>query len=941
MKNFILRKKLYSKLVDSEIFLYQHVNTGSYIIWLKNDEKECSFHIGFHTPPYSNNGVAHVLEHMVLAGSKKYPDDKIFEKVSNKTLATSLNAYTSSNHTVYHFATANKKDYENLLDFYLSSVFEPTLTYDVFLREGVNLNVNNDDSEIGGIVFNEMKGAYLDPDIYVYNHVKTILLQGTPLGFHSGGYPLDILDLDYNEVIDFYKKYYHPSNSLTVISGDIEIRKVLKQLDEYFARFQYCKYDDLVSENIKISNLPKEKTLTFEMPSQSEYDSTTLVFNFVNFDATIEEQTFQIILFSYLSNYTSSPLVTQILDTQLAANINQQFINYKSIKTYSWIFTRVTEQSFSQIENQFFAIIKGLQDLQYNQIKPFLENHEFQLKIQNNASDYADTILYNYFLYKFSLNECIDLDLNLTFFENICKAIETRNNLFETCKEKFLSLNNLHSKFVYLPNKDFAQQLNTRINQKLTNYSKSLLNLKKSEHESLNGIDYPLISRRYLRLAVNDIIDLREKTDNYKYILTSFPVLDVVQVRIFFDTQDFTIDELRALSFLIYTLTKSPTQKYSADKVSELLYEYLGYFNIYEALNNSYKTGQDIVGQILYFAFLEKNLDIVLDILTEILLNSNLDFEKFKAVINSSLDSFEQNLVYYGTKYMILESTASISYALNVRKNLQGVPMLVYLRELNKSEEKMNMFFETLKSAYKKLFCKDRIKLIGIGTKSNYEIIKKKIEAFISRLRNSNNFNTGDKQYHQVENVVYSTNTSVSYTSALYEIKSQNRGELFLISNFLNTDYASQKIRLENNAYGGYCDIEFFPPDRVYIISASYRDPDPIKTIQIFEDLPKFLKNFRFKRKTIDDYILAAINEADPYISLHNRPYTGFMSELKEFDYNDMNRIKNEILEATPSSVNEQIKILSNIQICKFSILTNQSVADVLKDKNNTKLVKI
>ncbi len=940
MKNFILIKQLKSQLVNSDVLLYQHKKTGAYLICLKNDEKECTFHIGFQTPPYSNNGVAHVLEHMVLAGSKKYPDDKIFEKVSNKTLATSLNAYTSSNHTVYHFATANTKDYENLLDFYLSSVFEPTLTYDVFLREGVNLNIN-ENSEIGGIVFNEMNGAYLNPDVYVYNHTKTYLLKGTPLGFHSGGYPLDILDLDYNEVIRFYKKYYHPSNSLTIISGDLDIKKVLKELDEYFARFQYCKYDDLVSENIKINNLSKEKTLTFETPSQSEEGEAKIVYNYVNYDLTIEEKTLQNMLFSYLSNYPASPLVTQILDTRLAANVDQNFITYRNIKTYSWILSRVTEESFPHIDQKFFSIIKYLQSIQYNEIKPFLENQEFQLKIQNNASSYADVILNNYFLRNLELDQCIDLDLNLTIFEKVCIAIENKNDLFEVCKKKFFSMNNFHSKFVYLPNKEFAQQLNIKINQKLANYSKSIQNFKKLEDKSLNGIEYPLISRKYLRSNVNDIIDLREKVNSYKYIFTGLPVVDIIEIRIFFDTRDLTIDELRTLSFLYDTLIKSPTQKYSADKVSELLYQYLGYFNIYEVLSNSYKTGDDIVGQILYFTCLEKNLDVALDILTEILLNSNFDYEKFKSAINSSLDSFEQDIVYYGTKYMIFESTALISYSLDLRNNLQGIPMLMYLRELYKSEEKIKTFFDTLKSAYRKLFSKDRIKLIGIGAKSNYEIIKKKVESFTSRLRNANNFYSIDKPDCGIENVVYVTNTSVSYTSVLYGIKSQNKGELFLISNFLNTDYAAQKIRLENNAYGGYCYVIFFPPDNVYVISASYRDPDPLKTLQIFEDLPNFLQEFRFKRKTIDNYLLSSIIEVDPYISLRYRPYIGFMNELKELYCNDINRIKNEILEASASSVNEQIKILSNIQMRKFSILTNQSVVDVLKDKNNTKLVKI
>lgn len=210
------------KELNSIANFYRYKKNGAEILSIQNDDENKVFGIAFRTPPRDSTGVAHILEHSVLCGSKKYPVKEPFVELLKGSMQTFLNALTFPDKTVYPVASQNEKDFYNLVDVYLDAVFNPLLTKEIFLQEGWHLEVEGEDlnkAKIVGVVYNEMKGAYSSPDSMLMEYSQQTLFPMTPYGFDSGGHPDEIVNLTYEDFIQFHKTYYHPSNSRIFFLG--------------------------------------------------------------------------------------------------------------------------------------------------------------------------------------------------------------------------------------------------------------------------------------------------------------------------------------------------------------------------------------------------------------------------------------------------------------------------------------------------------------------------------------------------------------------------------------------------------------------------------------------------------------------------------------------------------------------------------------------------
>ncbi|KAG7662904.1 CYM1 [[Candida] subhashii] len=243
------------------------------------------FSIAFKTNPPDHTGVPHILEHTTLCGSEKYPVRDPFFKMTNRSLSNFMNAMTGHDYTYYPFATTNAKDYENLMDVYLSSVFEPQLNYNDFLQEGWRLeneDVNDIDSKITfkGVVYNEMKGQYSSSEYYFYiKYMESIY----PSLNNSGGDPISITKLSYEDLLEFHSKNYHPSNSKTFTYGNLPLDKHLLTLNQYFTRFgirkptvdvKYPIFEKTPTQTTFETTLPGPVDLTSGKDISSQYQAS-------------------------------------------------------------------------------------------------------------------------------------------------------------------------------------------------------------------------------------------------------------------------------------------------------------------------------------------------------------------------------------------------------------------------------------------------------------------------------------------------------------------------------------------------------------------------------------------------------------------------------------------------------------------------------------------
>ena len=230
---FELIEHRHIEALSIDVIISQHVKTGAMHYHLAHPSSENAFLVGFRTQPMDSKGEAHVLEHVALCGSEKFPVRDPFFSMIKRSLNTFMNAMTAADWTAYPYATQNKNDYFNLLEVYLDAAFFPNIHPLDFAQEGIRVELDEDDKpQFKGIVFNEMKGAMSGEIDQLYHTVAHHLFPTTTYHYNSGGDPADIPDLTHNELVAFHQSHYHPANSVIMSFGNIPVSETQARIHD-------------------------------------------------------------------------------------------------------------------------------------------------------------------------------------------------------------------------------------------------------------------------------------------------------------------------------------------------------------------------------------------------------------------------------------------------------------------------------------------------------------------------------------------------------------------------------------------------------------------------------------------------------------------------------------------------------------------------------------
>ncbi|MDD4851986.1 insulinase family protein [Acinetobacter towneri] len=236
---FQLVRQHHVEALDILVSEYKHKVTGAVHYHLATDHDENVFLVAFRTQPMDSKGEAHILEHTALCGSEKFPVRDPFFLMIRRSLNTFMNAFTAADWTAYPFATQNKKDFQNLLAVYMDAAFAANLNPLDFAQEGIRIELENGEPVYKGVVFNEMKGAMSSPSDQLYHQLAYHLFPETTYHYNSGGDPKDIPDLTYQELVDFYKSHYHPSNAVFMTFGNTPAYDLQEQFEQLaLAKFE-------------------------------------------------------------------------------------------------------------------------------------------------------------------------------------------------------------------------------------------------------------------------------------------------------------------------------------------------------------------------------------------------------------------------------------------------------------------------------------------------------------------------------------------------------------------------------------------------------------------------------------------------------------------------------------------------------------------------------
>ena len=275
------------------------------MFYLGNDDDNKVFSITFRTPPEDSTGVAHIVEHSVLCGSRQFPLKEPFVELVKGSLNTYLNAMTFPDKTMYPVASRNEKDFHNLMHVYLDAVFYPNIekSPETLMQEGWHYELDNKEGEITykGVVYNEMKGVFSSPDAILDQKIFELLFPDTAYGVESGGDPDDIPNLTQEQFVNFHKQYYHPTNSYIFLYGDLDIEENLKFIDEaYLNNFEQI---DVTSQITLQPAFEQKVEKIFDYPvapDDSIDDKTFMSMNFVLGQATDSEKCLAFQILEYL-----------------------------------------------------------------------------------------------------------------------------------------------------------------------------------------------------------------------------------------------------------------------------------------------------------------------------------------------------------------------------------------------------------------------------------------------------------------------------------------------------------------------------------------------------------------------------------------------------------------------------------------------------------------
>ncbi|KHD37953.1 peptidase M16 [Clostridium acetobutylicum] len=932
--------------INSKGRVFKHIKSGAVLVNLKNKDDNKVFSITFKTLPHDSTGVAHILEHSVLCGSRKFKVKEPFIEILKGSLNTYLNAATYADKTMYPVASRNKKDFMNLMDVYLDAVFYPDIynTPEIIMQEGWHYDIKDEEDEIeyNGVVYNEMKGAYSSPISLLSRSMDEELFKGSVYGVDSGGKVENIVDLSYEEALSFHEKYYHPSNSIIYVYGDIDIEEVLEFInDNYLKDFNKKNIDADIKVNGAFSKV-HEKELEYSISEgESENDKTYFGMSFVTGDALDTELSMGLeLLEGILLEASSSPLRRAIVEENIGKDVFGVFDSSILKNTFSIIL----KDSNLEDKDKFKEVVKNtLKEIVKNGIDKKLINgiinaKEFALR-ESDFDSYPAGLVYNEKILE-SMLYGGDPFINLRFndvIKNIRKYAES--NYFENLIEKYI-LNNNYGVFITVkPKKNLEEEREEELREKLRKFKDGLskddlkkliasnrsLELRQDTPDSEENLEsIPLIAigdvKRDIETIEHKIID----ENNAKIIWCPLNTRGIQYVSIYFEGKSVPQNMIPYASLLSSVIGKVNTEKYNFKELSNEAMENLGGMDFGLDVYSRPQNYEDYAPKFAVRAkSLREKLPKMFEIMEEIINHSIYDdYKRLKEIIDEIKSRMEMAIRGSGSRMASVRVGSYVSSAYKYLDTITGIDFYKFIVDISSNfEEKKEEIAANLKAASDYIFKRDNLIAAYCAEEEDYETFSKLFNDFTLKLKN-NNFKLNDYKFELKKlNEAFMMSTKVQYVAKGFNFRKFNfkhNGALIVLRTIANYDYLWNSIRVKGGAYGASMSLS----RNGHLAFASYRDPNLLETLKAYEEMVSFVKDFNVNSREMDKYILGTISGIDMPLSNYSKCEKVTAQYLTGIDDEYMRKERLEILDCSVEDIKDSYDILKKLNeencICVF-----------------------
>lgn len=914
--------------VQSDGFILRHKKSGARIAILSNNDDNKVFYIGFRTPPEDETGVPHIIEHTTLCGSKKFPVKDPFIELAKGSLNTFLNAMTYPDKTVYPVASCNDQDFKNLMDVYLDAVFNPNITKyeEIFKQEGWHYELTGKDDElkINGVVYNEMKGAYSSPDEVLSSQIYRSLFPDNTYSKDSGGNPEYIPKLTYEAYLDFYHKYYHPSNSYIYLYGDMDVVERLEWLDkEYLSQYDYKKVNSEINKQPtfdEIKNVEAQYSITMD---DSQENKTYLSYNRVVGD-TLDEmlyQAFDVLDYALVSS-PGAPVKQALIDAGIGDDVYGSYDAGILQPVFSFVAKNAnasqTDEFESIIENTLKEVVKT--GINKEALLAGINSSEFKFR-EADFGQFPKGLL-------FGLN-CLDSwlfdDMKpfihlecLDTFARLRRAVDT--DYFEKLIQEYL-LDNTHGSSVTVkPKRGLGNEREEALAKELSDYKASLSDeeidklieetehLKKYQEEPSSDEDLrklPMLTRADMKKEAMPFSNIEDELLDVKVVRHDIESNGIDYISFLFDAGDFAQSELGYLGFFTNALGLVSTENYSYTDLANATNIYTGGISTGTASHPDIKDRNNFVFKFeVKLKVLEKNLDKALELMEQMLLASDFtDTKRLGEIVAQIKARLQANLSSSGHLVAAMRSMSSFSRYALYQDELKGIAFYRSIcrieKELSESPESVS---DKLAAIAKKLFARNRMLISFTGNSEAYGNAKLSLEKVIAGFNKMSaignqaevHFNTAKEAFIDASQIQYVAKTG-DFICEGYEYT----GALRLLRIILSYDYLWINVRVKGGAYG--CMNTFLRSGESYFVS--YRDPNLSDTLDVYDRIPEYIKSFSPDERDMTKYIIGTFSALDTPMNPEAKGSRSLSAYLEGITYEQIQKERNEILNAQPEDI--------------------------------------
>ena len=831
------------------------------------------------------------MEHSVLCGSKEFPVKDPFVELVKGSLNTFLNAMTYPDKTVYPVASCNDKDFQNLMHVYMDAVFYPNIYQNdkTFRQEGWSYKLDDPDGEltISGVVYNEMKGAFSSPEGVLDRVVLNSLFPDNAYSVESGGDPEVIPELTYEQFLDFHRKYYHPSNSYIYLYGDMDMEEKLRWLDEkYLSDFENEPVDSEIHLQKPFTEM-KEVVQEYSIASEeSEEDNTYLSYNKV-IGTTLDEKlylAFEILDYALLSA-PGAPLKKALLDAGVGKDISGSYDN----GVYQPIFSVISKNANVEQKEEFVRVIEDtLKDIVKNGInkkalRAGINYHEFRFR-EADFGNYPRGLMYGLQLFDSWLYDETKPFIHMQAiptFEFLKEQVET--GYFEELIQKYL-LDNTHGSIVIIkPERGRTARMDKELADKLQAYKDSLSKeeidalvkatkeLEEYQEEESAPEDLakiPVLGREDISREIAPIYNKELETSGVKLVHHGVETNGIGYTALLFDLSGIPEEKLPYISILQSVLGIINTKNYEYSELFNEINVHTGgigtslelYTDVTKVKEKEFRATFEIKGKALY-----PKMDVLFSMMREILMESDLGDEKrLKEILAMLKSRLQMSFLSSGHTTAALRSLSYTSPMAKFKDDTDGIGYYEVVKELEENfEEKKAELIANLRQIAQQIFRKDNL---IISYTSSADGLAPMEEAFA---KIADTLHTEEKEaatlceIHCVKrNEGFKTSSKVQYvarTGNFIDRGVEYTGALQILKVILSYDYLWQNVRVKGGAYG--CMSSFNRIGEGYLVS--YRDPNLEKTMEIYEGVVDYLKNFNVDDRDMNKFIIGTISNID------------------------------------------------------------------------------